>query len=419
MASVPAAASPIVVVGAGQAGSDTVAALRVRGFAGRLTLIGDEDTVPYHRPPLSKGYIGGPAQDEERELELRPASFYKDQDIELVPGDRALALDRERSRVVLASGRHVPYGRLVLATGARPRTLPVPGAGLSGVLSVRGLADARALRAALRASAHVVVIGGGFLGLEIAAAARTSGAAVRVVETADRLLPRSVSTALSAVLADEHRDRGVRVTTSREVAALHGDADGHVRFVELADGERIPADLVVVAIGAVPRTRLASEAGLAVRDGVLVDARLRTGDRSVHAVGDCARFPRPGGGGDLRLESVQNAADQARCVAAVICGEAVTYRAVPWFWTDQYALRLQIAGLTAGHDRAVTVGDPGGRRFSVLCFQGDRLLGAESVNRPADHATVRRLLAADRPGLTPDEAARPGFDLKAHQRQLA
>ncbi|MGW4055379.1 NAD(P)/FAD-dependent oxidoreductase [Streptomyces sp. NPDC004779] len=415
-----AAAPPVVVVGAGQAGSDTVAALRARGFAGRLTLIGDEDTVPYHRPPLSKEYLGdrAPARDDERGLELRPASFYEDQDIDLVPGDRALALDRERGRVVLASGRHVPYGRLVLATGARPRSLPVPGTGLTGVLSVRGLADARTLRAALRASARVLVIGGGFLGLEIAAAARTSGAAVHVVETAPRLLPRSVSTAISAVVADEHRDRGVRVTTSRRVTALHGDAGGHVRFAELEGGERIPSDLVVLAVGAAPRTRLASDAGLAVRDGILVDARLRTADRSVHAVGDCARFPRPGGG-DLRLESVQNAADQARCVAAVICGEEVTYRAVPWFWTDQYALRLQIAGITAGHDRTVTVGDPAGRRFSVLCFRDGRLLGAESVDRPADHAIVRRLLAADHPRLTPDEAARPGFDLKAHQRQLA
>ncbi|MFE2428223.1 NAD(P)/FAD-dependent oxidoreductase [Streptomyces sp. NPDC059373] len=412
------AAPSVVVIGAGQGGTDTAAALRGRGFTGRITLVGDESVLPYQRPPLSKGYLTGATAGEE--LELRPGSFFADQDIELVSGDRAELIDPEDRTVALSSGRSLRYDELVLATGARPRTLPVPGALLPGVLTLRGVEDAERLRGPLTAACrlHVVVVGAGFIGLEVAATARELGHTVTVVEAAHRAMARVVTDVMSARIVREHRAQGTRVLMRRELVALHEDASGHVREAELNGGERIPADLVVVGVGVLPNTDLAAAAGLLVGDGVIVDARLRTSDPAISAIGDCARFPSPHAGRHLRLESVQNASDQARCVAAAICGEDVTYGAVPWFWSEQYALRLQIAGLTGNHDTTVTLGEPDGDRLSVLCFREGRLTGAESVNRPADHAIVRRLLAAGT-GLTPREAGRPGFDLKTYVLQSA
>ncbi|MGW1196769.1 NAD(P)/FAD-dependent oxidoreductase [Streptomyces sp. NPDC002536] len=410
-----ASASPVVIVGTGQAGSDTAAALRARGFTGRVTLVGDETAVPYQRPPLSKDYLTGSRSAEG--LELRPASFYADQDIELVGGDRAVAVDRRSREVTLESGRRLPYGQLVLALGARPRSLPVPGAGLDGVLALRSLDDARQLRRALDAARRLVVIGGGFIGLELAATARQLGIEATVVEAAPRVMARAVSVETSSLLTAEHRARGTQILLSRGVSALHGDASGHVRSVELDGGERLPADLVVVGVGALPNTGLAAHAGLTVDDGILVDELLRTDDPAVFAIGDCARFPSPHADRTLRLESVQNASDQARCVAATIYGEEFPYTAVPWFWSEQYDLRLQIAGLTDGHDRTVTVGDPASGRFSVFCFHGERLLGTESVNRPADHMITRRLLASGGPRPTPGKVAEEGFDLKTYRQQ--
>jgi 3-phenylpropionate/trans-cinnamate dioxygenase ferredoxin reductase subunit len=421
MAGSPAPPAPpvssVVIVGAGQAGADTAAALRGRGFSGRITLVGEEEALPYRRPPLSKGYLGGTV--DAGDLELLPASSYADQGIDLVLGDRAARIDPEERSVVLDSGTRLSYDRLVLATGARPRRLPVPGADLDGVMTLRGLADAAALREALcgtlREGGHLLVVGGGFVGLELAATARGMGLEATVVEVGPRLMARALSPGMSEHLRAEHLRQGVRVLLRREVAALRGDASGHVRVAELDGGERVQADLVVFGVGVRPGAELAAAAGLEVGDGILVDRWLRTSDPAIHAIGDCARFPSARYGRQLRLESVQNASDQARCAAAAICGDPAPYEAVPWFWTEQYATRLQIAGITDGHDRAVTVGDPSGGRFSVLCFRGERLLGAESAGRPADHMIVRRLLAAGGAGLSPGEAARPGFDLKEYQ----
>ncbi|MFE7754923.1 NAD(P)/FAD-dependent oxidoreductase [Streptomyces sp. NPDC057418] len=404
------AAHSVVVAGAGQAGFDTACALRSRGFQGRITLVGDEPPGPCHRPPLSKGYLTGSVTADE--VLLRPASFFAEQDIELITGDRVASVDRDRHTVLLDSGLRLPYGSLVLATGCRPRTLPVPGASLTGVLTLRGLADAEDLRLRLAGPPRqLVVVGAGFIGLEVAATARGLGHDVTVVEAQPRALARALTPVMSDRLVAEHRAHGVRLLLGREVAALHGHGGGRVHVVELDGGERIAADLVVVGVGVLPNTAPALSAGLLVGDGVVVDERLRTEDPDIYALGDCARFPSRQAGRHIRLESVQNASDQARCVAAAICGEPYAYTAVPWFWSEQYALRLQIAGLTAGHDTTVTVGDTEGGRFSVFCFRDGRLTGVESVNRPADHGIARRLLTAGT-DLTPATVRQPGFDLK-------
>ncbi|MFI2643406.1 FAD-dependent oxidoreductase [Streptomyces sp. NPDC018610] len=402
----------VVVVGAGQAGLETAAALRGRGFDGRITLVGDEPAVPYERPPLSKGFLAGTTAADE--LELRPRSFFTAQDIDLVTGDRVSAIDRDRHTLRLASGLSLRYGRLVLATGARPRTLPVPGAAsLSGVLSLRTLADAEEARRRLSGPPlQLVVVGAGFIGLELAATARKLGHDVTVVEAQPKALRRALTPVMSDWLVERLRQGGARVLLGREVTSLHGDASGRVRVVELDVAERIPADLVVIGVGVLPNTELAAAAGLLVGDGIVVDRHLRTDDPDVYAVGDCARFPSASAGRHLRLESVQNACDQARCVAAALTGEPVPYTAVPWFWSEQGPVRLQIAGLSAGHDETVLHGDPATGRFSVLCFHRGRLAAVESVGRPADHAIARRLLATGAP-LSPREARRPEFDFKA------
>ncbi|GGU59487.1 NAD(P)/FAD-dependent oxidoreductase [Streptomyces lavendofoliae] len=406
----------VVVIGAGQGGLDTAAALRARGYRGRITLVGDEPVLPYQRPPLSKGFLTGDTSG--ADLELRPRAFFAAQDIDLVSGTRAARIDRERRTVLLETGATLPYDSLVLATGARPRTLPVPGAGsLSGVLTLRGLADAEGLRKRLTGPPRrLVVVGAGFIGLEVAATARKLGHEVTVVEAQSRALARALTPAMSSRLVAEHLGAGVRVLLGREVTALWGSAAGRVEVVELDGAERVAADLVVVGIGVLPNTELASLAELQVGDGIVVDAHLRTDDPDVYALGDCARFPSPHAGRHIRLESVQNASDQAKVVAAGICGDRVPYTAVPWFWSEQYGLRLQIAGLTAGHDETVTTGDPDGGRFSVFCFRRGRLTGVESVNRPADHGIARRLLASGTE-LTADEVRQPGFDLKTHARR--
>jgi 3-phenylpropionate/trans-cinnamate dioxygenase ferredoxin reductase component len=407
---------PVVVVGAGQAGSDTAAALRAHGFSGHITLVGAESEVPYQRPPLSKAYLAGKVTT--NDIELRPESFYGAKDITLIRDDRVMRINRDSRRVTLASGRWLRYRRLVLAVGARPRHIPVPGADLDGVLTVRTVADADRLRQRSRRGDHLVVIGGGFLGLELAATCRALGLTVTVVEALPRVMARAVSPHLSHYLTEAHRDWGTRVLLSRQVVALHGDTGGRVRTVELDSGERIRADVVVVGVGVRPNVELAADAGLAVDNGILVDEHLRSSDPSIYAVGDCANFPSRYTGRRLRLESVQNASDQAGRAAAAICGEPKPETAVPWFWTEQNAVRVQIAGISDGHDQTAISGDQVGGRFSVFCFRAGRLTGVESVNRPADHGISRRLLAGGT-GLTPTDILAPGFDLRQHAAQAA
>ena len=406
----------VLVLGTGQAGFQVAVSLREEGFEGRVVLVGEEPEPPYQRPPLSKAYLTGKADADA--VRLRPEKFFAEHRLELRAGERAARIDLAERRVALVSGGMLPYDHLVLALGSRNRALPVPGADLDGVAQLRTLADAEELRQRLGAAREAVVVGAGFIGLEFAAVAAARGVAVTVVEAADRPMARSLSTEASAFFRGAHERQDVRFAFGATVVRVLGDGGGRAAGVETADGRRFPADLVLVGIGVVPNAELAADAGLAVADGIAVDERLATGDPAVSAIGDCARHPcrfAADGSGPVRIESVQNAVDQARCVAARVAGRRpppAPYAAVPWFWSDQGALKLQIAGLATGHERAVVRGDPAAGAFSVFCFGGGRLLGVESVNRPLDHVLARKLLA-NGTALSPEQAADPSFDLKA------
>ncbi|MDA2813102.1 FAD-dependent oxidoreductase [Nocardiopsis sp. RSe5-2] len=414
------AKGPVVIVGAGIAGQQVALGLREKGFDGAVALVGEEPGAPYERPPLTKAYLRGDIGP--GELEPRPAELYGRERIDLVRA-RAERIDRAGRAVVLDDGRRLPYDRLVLATGARNRPLRAPGSDLEGVFSLRTRREADALREALEEAGSIVVAGAGFIGLEFAASASAYGHKATIVESRARPLGRAVSAHTAAHFTSLHERHGAGFVFGEEVRALHGDRAGRVREAELTDGTRLPADLVLAAVGAAPDTRLAEGAGLPVDDGVAVDARLGTRDPRVLAVGDCAAVaPASGGGPRVRLESVQNALDQAEYAAERLArpdaGEDLPpYERLPWFWSDQYGSSLQIAGLAAGHDRAVLVGD-GDEAFSVLLYRNGALAAVESVNRPAEHMAARHLLAAGR-GPSPEQAAAPGFSLRAFARAAA
>jgi 3-phenylpropionate/trans-cinnamate dioxygenase ferredoxin reductase component len=401
--------SSVVIVGTGQAGFQAAASLRQAGYEGQVTLVGEEPGLPYQRPPLSKTFLKGDG--DAGEVHLRPETFFASKEIGPVAGDRAVRVDREARQVELASGRGLPYDALVLATGSRPRSLPVGGSDLDGVLFLRTVADALRLRERLEGGPRVVIVGGGFIGLELAASAREKGAQVTVIEALDRTMSRVVSPEMSAHFASLHEEQGATILHGATVAGLTGN--GTVSGVELGDGARLDADLVVVAIGIVPNVELAEEAGLGIDNGIVVDETLRTADPAIWAIGDCASYPSAHAGRRVRLESVQNATDHGRAVAASVMGEASPYAALPWFWSDQHTRKLQIAGLLDACDATVVRGDPAGEAFSVFCFAGDRLVCVESVNRMPDHMAARKLLAAGR-SIDPDAAADESFDLKAY-----
>ncbi|QCI67828.1 NAD(P)/FAD-dependent oxidoreductase [Phreatobacter stygius] len=400
--------SGIVIVGGGQAGLQTAISLREEGYDGQLTLIGAEQSVPYQRPPLSKAFLLGAV--DETGLQLRPQAFLEKLGIDFVQGAEVVAIDRAGHAVRLADGTRHGYGHLVIATGARNRPLTVAGAERGEVAHLRSIEDARALQKKLADSADIVVIGAGFIGLELAAVAAKLGRRVHVVEAGPRLMARAVSRDCAAFFQSRHESWGTDFSFQAEVAAIEHDADG-VTGVRLADGRVLKADLVVAGIGVLPNVELAAEAGLAVDNGILVDEHLVTSDPDISAIGDCAAHPNSFSGGLIRLESVQNAADQARTVAARLAGRPASYQAVPWFWSDQGDSKLQMAGLTAGHDHSVLQGEVADGRFSIFCFKDGRFLGVESVNKPADNMLARRVLAASR-ALTLADFEACGFDLK-------
>jgi 3-phenylpropionate/trans-cinnamate dioxygenase ferredoxin reductase subunit len=401
-------APPVVIVGAGHAGVQLAASLREEGFDGAVALLSADPHLPYQRPPLSKAFLKG--QMEVEGLPLRAAQFYRDKGVDLLFGEMATGVDRIARRVELASGGRLDYGHLVLATGARQRPLAAPGVELDGVMELRDLDDARALRERLGAARRIVVIGAGFIGLEIAATATALGGQVTIVELASRPLGRAVSPATSAFFLRAHRAFGARLLLGVGVAALHG-RNGSLSAVELTDGEVLPADLAIVGIGVLPEDRLARRAGLACDNGIAVNDHLETADPLISAIGDCALFPEPGAGSPVRLESVQNAVDQARCVARRLVGKRERYAALPWFWSDQGDLKLQIAGLSNGCDRWVMRGDPDARSFAVFGFRGGALAAVETVNRPGDHMAARRIIGANLP-LSAAQAGDLDFDLR-------
>jgi 3-phenylpropionate/trans-cinnamate dioxygenase ferredoxin reductase subunit len=398
----------VLIVGAGHAGFQLAASLRQHGYGGRVCLINDEAHLPYQRPPLSKAYLKGEGRPDS--LMFRPDKFYREQNIELIAG-RAASIDRGARRLSLASGGALDYGHLVLATGARNRLLDIPNANLADVRYLRTLDESEALRRRLVPGQRVVVIGAGFIGLEFAATARIRGLEVDVVELGARVMARAVTAEISDYFEGRHAAAGIRIHLGVQATSIEGDG-GKVTGVSLSDGRHLPADLVVVGVGVLPNVELADQAGLPTAAGIIVDEQLLTADPAISAVGDCALFASPRFGASLRLESVQNATDHARCVAARLTGDAKTYDGLPWFWSDQGDDKLQIAGLTTGYDHVVVRGDRAQRSFSAFCYKSGQLVGIESVNRASDHVFGRKILAMNR-SIQPEQAGDAGFDLKA------
>jgi 3-phenylpropionate/trans-cinnamate dioxygenase ferredoxin reductase subunit len=397
----------VLIAGAGHAGFQLAASLRQHGYGGRIGLINDEAHLPYQRPPLSKAYLKGEGRPDS--LMFRPDKFYREQNVELI-ADRAVAIDRAARRLVLATGAALDYGHLALATGARNRLLDIPNANLADVRYLRILDESEVLRQRIASSGRVVVVGAGFIGLEFAATARAKGLEVDVIELGARVMARAVTAEISDFFQQRHTAEGIRIHLGVQATSIEADGS-RVTGVSLSDGRHIAADLVVVGVGVLPNVELAAEAGLPVAAGIIVNEQLLTADPNISAIGDCALFESPRFGGSLRLESVQNASDHARCVAARLTGDARTYDGLPWFWSDQGDDKLQIAGLTTGYDRVVVRGDRAQRSFSAFCYKSGRLVGVESINRAGDHVFGRKILGLNR-SIEPEQAADPGFDLK-------
>ncbi|MEU0466057.1 FAD-dependent oxidoreductase [Amycolatopsis sp. NPDC006131] len=379
--------SRVLIVGAGHAGATLAGLLRQAGHRGPIELFGDELDLPYHRPPLSKKFAEG-----ELEQWLRPAEFYREQDITVRLGEHVVTIDGDGRRVRTASGEFHNYDHLVLATGAEPRALPVPGADLAGVVSLRTLADARVLRKCLEERLGLAVVGGGYIGLEVAAVARSRGVDVTVVEREERVLARVASPRLSEILAAHHRRQGTRIITGAEVTRIDG-ADGRVRAVVLGDGTEIPCEAVLVGVGAVPRDRLAADAGLLCAQGVVVDEHARTSDPRILAIGDVTRRPL-GTGALVRLESIPSATEQAKQAVATITGAPPVAAEVPWFWSDQFDLKLKIAGLVPATPHTVVRGDPATGRFALFHHHGGMVTAVESANSPAEFMAGKKFIAS-------------------------
>ena len=395
-------AGGVLIVGGGQAAMHLASSLRELGWQAAVTIVSEEPRAPYQRPPLSKAFLSGNA--DPATLEFRSAERYEHERITVLTGQRvtgARAAAPGRPGVaVTESGGRLEFGHLALATGARPRRLAVPGSDLAGVCYLRDVAHALELRTRLAAAERVLVVGGGFIGLEAAAAATARGKEVTVVEAADRLIGRVVAPVISDFYAAAHRRRGVRVLLGTAVSRFAGtgpaETGAAVTGAHLSDGSFAAADLVVIGVGAEPRTELAEQLGLACAGGIVVDACARTSDPAIVAAGDCAVTPHPAAadGALVRFESYGHATDHAKVAAATLAGMPAPYDTVPWFWSDQGPLKLQIAGLAGGFDQTVLRGDPAAERFSVLYYRGGRLLAVHAVNSPRDYLAVRRALAA-------------------------
>ena len=388
------ASSTAIIIGAGHAGGELAIALRNEGWPGRILLLGEEAHLPYHRPPLSKAYLAGSV--EKSSLSIRPQAAYDKANVEFFGGVRVTRIDRANKRLELADGQQLVYDKLAIATGGRPRPLAVPNATAAEQCAnfhyLRTLDDVELIRAQMAAGKRLTIIGGGYIGLEVAAAAVAQQLHVTVLEAHPRVLQRVTAPELSAYYERKHREAGVTIHTGVQVTDLQIN-EGLVSAVLCADGNQFPTDLVVVGIGLLANTELAAEAGLQVDNGILVDEFACTSDPDIYAAGDCTNHPNALLGRRLRLESVPNALEQSRVAAANMAGKSKSYASVPWFWSDQYELKLKMVGLSEGFERLVLRGDPQSDSFSAFYLKGDKVLAADTVNRPQDFIAAKRLVA--------------------------
>jgi len=380
-----------VIVGASHAGTQLSLSLRQGGWEGRILLLGDEPVNPYQRPPLSKAILSGEKSAEQ--VPIRPAAVIENAGIEMLLGNRVESIDREQKLLHLANGETESYDKLALTLGAYPSTVTLTGSDKSGVHYLRNLADVEQIRPFMGAGKSAVIVGGGYIGLEAGAILRQMGMSVTILEALPRVLQRVTAPVVSDFYERLHREQGLEVVTGALVTSIEGE--NHVERVHCADGSEHDADLVIIAVGVLPHTRLAEEAGLDVEDGILVDEFACTNDPDILAAGDCTRHYNPIYRRRVRLESVQNAMDQAKTAASTLNGDPQPYHALPWFWSDQYDVKLQIAGLSQGYDNIVQRGDPEiGRSFSVFYFLGDRLLAVDAINRPGEFMMGKKLILA-------------------------
>jgi 3-phenylpropionate/trans-cinnamate dioxygenase ferredoxin reductase subunit len=399
----------IVIIGAGQAAAQAVVSLRSEGYEGPITLIGDEAEPPYQRPPLSKKFLAGEIGFDR--VELKPAEFYAQANCKLMLGTRASAIEPKAKTVTTSDGHAISYDKLLIATGSRVREINVPGFDLNGVHYLRSVGDVSEIQAHFKPGAKMVVVGGGYIGLEVAAVAKKNGIDVTVIETADRVMARVVDPIVSRFYERIHREAGVDIRTDMTVAGFEGD-DNKVTAVVSGSGDKIPCDFVVVGIGIIPNTELAVNAGLEVENGIVVDACTRTSDPDIFAAGDCTNHPSAVYDRRLRLESVQNAIEQGKTAAAAMMGKEKPYDQVPWFWSDQYDLKLQIAGLSAGYTQAVTRGNPeSDRSFAVFYLKDGVLIAVDAVNRPPEFM-MSKMLIAQHAKLDPARLADESINMK-------
>jgi 3-phenylpropionate/trans-cinnamate dioxygenase ferredoxin reductase subunit len=381
-----------IIIGAGHAAGQTAASLRQKGFSGRIVMIGDEAYVPYQRPPLSKAFLAGELETER--LFFKPEKFWPEHDVELLLSTTVKAIDRAAKTISLNTNETLSYDKLVLVTGSRVRELHIPGHELGGVHYLRSIDDVTAIQTAFQKDARLVIVGGGYIGLEVAAVGRKNGLDVTVLETESRVMNRVVATEVSQFFQNMHTEEGVKLELGRRVQELRGDETGQLREVVCADGYTVPADICIIGIGIIPNTELAEAADIKCSNGIVVDQYCQTSDENIYAAGDCSRHPNPIFGRHLRLESVHNAIEQGKTAAAAICGDPVAYAQVPWFWSDQYDVKLQIAGLTEGYDQFVMRGDPAARSFAAFYLQAGKLLAVDAINSPREFMLGKKLIAA-------------------------
>ena len=408
-------AQSVVIIGAGQAAAQACQSLRMGGYEGALTLIGDEAALPYQRPPLSKAYMKGELPEER--LYFKPEAWYEDNDIEVKLGVTAEAIDRQNRLVLLKDGGSVAYDALILATGSRPRALPVEGADLEHVYDLRSLTDVEQIRPQMVEGRKLVIIGAGYIGLEAAAVARQMGLEVSVVEMAERVLARVTSPLMSAFFETEHAAQGVKILTGVRLERLKGEG-GAVKAAVLANGDELPADIVLVGIGIVPNVELAEAAGIACKNGIVTDRDARTNDPRLFATGDCAQRLLVHYGRQGRLESVHNAIEQGKLAAAAILGKPRPAEDCPWFWSDQYDLKLQIAGLSEGYDEIVVRGEPEARKFAAFYLKSGKLIAADAINSAPEFMVAKKLIMSGA-SVAPEQLSDTSISMKEIAKQAS